>query len=129
MKLEDFPVSPGKTATRIVKREGPMITMRIALAMAGAFALALPGAAAAQEVKQAPRPAAAPSLTPSNVTQQMLDAAANDRNNFLHTNGDYTQKRFHPANQINAGNVRRLRPAWIFQTEVKESMETSPIVV
>ena len=25
--------------------------------------------------------------------------------------------------------MRRLRPAWIFQTEVKESMETSPIVV
>src|SRR5262249_57235977 len=31
--------------------------------------------------------------------------------------------------EINAGNVRRLRPAWIFQTDVKESMETSPIVV
>ena len=59
----------------------------------------------------------------------MLDRAAGDRNNFLHTNGDYTQKRFHPAAQINTGNVRRLRPAWIFQTDVKESMETSPIVV
>ena len=59
----------------------------------------------------------------------MLNRAASDRNNFLHTNGDYTQKRYHPAAQINAGNVRRLRPAWIFQTEVKESMETSPIVV
>jgi PQQ-dependent dehydrogenase (methanol/ethanol family) len=99
------------------------------LAIASAFALGLPGAATAQEVKQAPKAAATPSVTPSNVTQQMLDAAANDRNNFLHTNGDYTQKRFHPANQINAGNVRRLRPAWIFQTDVKESTETSPIVV
>jgi PQQ-dependent dehydrogenase (methanol/ethanol family) len=106
-----------------------MIAIRTALAIAGACALALPGAATAQEVKQAPRPAAAPSVTPGNVTQQMLDGAANDRNNFLHTNGDYTQKRYHPANQINAGNVRRLRPAWIFQTDVKESMETSPIVV
>jgi len=104
-----------------------MIAIRSALAIASAVALA--GAAAAQEVKQAPKAAAAPGLTPSNVTQQMLDGAANDRNNFLHTNGDYTQKRFHPANQINAGNVRRLHPAWIFQTEVKESMETSPIVV
>ncbi len=59
----------------------------------------------------------------------MLDRAAADRNNFLHTNGDYTQRRYHPAAQINASNVRRLRPAWIFQTDVKESMETSPIVV
>jgi alcohol dehydrogenase (cytochrome c) len=99
------------------------------LAIAGVCALALSGAATAQEVKQTQRAAAAPSITPSNVTQQMLDAAANDKNNFLHTNGDYTQKRYHTANQINAGNVRRLRPAWIFQTEVKESMETSPIVV
>src|ERR1700694_4248442 len=109
-----------------------MIPIRRALAIAGAVALAvsLSGATTAQEVKQDAKPAAAkPSITPSNVTQQMLDRAANDGNNFLHTNGDYTQKRYHPANQINASNVRRLRPAWIFQTDVRESMETSPIVV
>jgi hypothetical protein len=67
--------------------------------------------ATAQEVKQEARPAARPSLTPSNVTQDMLNRAASDGNNFLHTNGDYTQKRYHPAAQINASNVRRLRPA------------------
>jgi alcohol dehydrogenase (cytochrome c) len=108
-----------------------MSPIRAALMTAGVFALATAWThtASAQEVKQAARPAAAPSITPSNVTQDMLDRAANDSANFLHTNGDYTQKRFHPAAQINAGNVRRLRPAWIFQTDVKESMETSPIVV
>src|SRR5215467_14394631 len=89
-----------------------MSPIRTALAGAAALAISLTASASAQEVKQ-----------------QMLDRAAADTNNFLHTNGDYTQKRFHPANQINAGNVRRLRPAWIFQTDVKESMETSPIVV
>src|SRR4030081_463164 len=83
----------------------------------------------APEVQQEARGAARPSITPSNVTQDMLSRAANDGNNFLHTNGDYTQKRYHPAAQGNASNVRRLRPAWIFQTDVKESMETSPIVV
>ncbi len=108
-----------------------MIPIRKALAIAGGFALAiaLTGAATAQEVKQKAKAPPAPTVTPTNVTQDMLDRAANDRNNFLHTNADYTQKRFHPAAQINAGNVRRLRPAWIFQTDVKESMETSPIVV
>jgi alcohol dehydrogenase (cytochrome c) len=108
-----------------------MSPIRTALVTAGAFAFAIAWtqAAPAQEVKQQARPAAAPSITPSNVTQEMLDRAAGDANNFLHTNADYTQKRFHPAAQINTGNVRRLRPAWIFQTEVKESMETSPIVV
>ena len=108
-----------------------MSPIQTALALTGAFALAIawPHATTAQEVKQEARPAARPAITPSNVTQEMLDRAAADRNNFLHTNGDYTQRRYHPAAQINASNVRRLRPAWIFQTDVKESMETSPIVV
>jgi len=65
----------------------------------------------------------------TNVTQQLLDNAAKDSNNFLHTNGNYAQTRFYPNKQINTSNVAKLHPAWIFQTEVKESMETSPIVV
>jgi PQQ-dependent dehydrogenase (methanol/ethanol family) len=71
--------------------------------------------------------ARAVNVTP--VTQAMLDRAASDAKNFLHTNGDYGQQRFYPNKQINTGNVKRLLPAWIFQTEVKESMETSPIIV
>ena len=63
------------------------------------------------------------------VTQDMLNRAAGDGNNFLHTNGNYEQTRYYPARQINVGNVHKLRPAWIFQTEVVESLETSPIVV
>jgi PQQ-dependent dehydrogenase (methanol/ethanol family) len=63
------------------------------------------------------------------VTQDMLNRAAGDGNNFLHTNGNYEQTRYYPARQINASNVGNLRPAWIFQTEVVESMETSPIIV
>ncbi len=63
------------------------------------------------------------------VTQDMLDFAAGDGNNFLHTNGNYAQTRYYPARQINVDNVRQLRPAWIFQTEIVESMETTPIVV
>jgi alcohol dehydrogenase (cytochrome c) len=65
----------------------------------------------------------------SLVSQDMLDRAAGDGNNFLHTNGDYTQLRYYRNRQINRMNVAKLRPAWIFQTEVMESMETSPIVV
>lgn len=63
------------------------------------------------------------------VTQDMLNRAAGDGNNYLHTNGNYKQTRFAPAGQINVDNVKNLRPAWIFQTEVMESMETTPIVV
>jgi alcohol dehydrogenase (cytochrome c) len=97
---------------------------------AGALALSVSTAAisCAQEVKQtAADTAKTATVTP--VTQEMLDHAAADAKNFLHTNGDYTQQRFYPNKQINASNVKQLHPAWIFQTEVKDTMETSPIVV
>jgi len=65
----------------------------------------------------------------SAVTQDMLTRAGGDGNNFLHTNGNYAQTRYYPNSQINTSNVRNLRPAWIFQTEIVETMETTPIVV
>ena len=63
------------------------------------------------------------------VTQDMLDHAAGDSNNFLHTNGNYDQTRYYPAQQINRENIQNLARAWVFKTEIKESLETSPIVV
>jgi len=86
-------------------------------------ALGLP-AVQAQEIKSATKFGDL-----SVVSQELLNRAAADSQNFLHTNGDYGQQRFYPNRQINTGNVGKLRPAWIFQTEVKESLETSPIVV
>ena len=65
----------------------------------------------------------------SPVTQDQLNAADKNATNFLLTNGDYAQTRFHPAKQINRDNVKKLHVAWIFQTQIKESLETSPIVV
>ena len=65
----------------------------------------------------------------SSVTQDMLNRAGHDGNDFLLTNGNYWQQRFYPNRQINRDNVAGLRPAWIFQTDVTESMETSPLVV
>lgn len=55
----------------------------------------------------------------NTVTQDMLDRAGNDSNNWLHTNGSYAQTRYAPAKQINTSNVHKLRPAFVFQTEVK----------
>jgi PQQ-dependent dehydrogenase (methanol/ethanol family) len=76
--------------------------------------------AATTKIKEAPTP---------SVSQDQLSAAAGDDSNFLHTNGNYDQTRYYPGKQINTSNVGKLRPAWIFQTEVKESLETTPIVV
>ena len=92
----------------------------------GAFVAA--GVAQAQEVKNASAAmAATATITP--VSQQQLTNAHKDGTNFLHTNGNYEQTRFYPNGQINRGNVSHLHPAWIFSTEVKESLETSPIIV
>lgn len=63
------------------------------------------------------------------VSQSMLDGASKDGKNWLHSNGDYAQTRFYPAAQINSKNVATLKPKFIFQTAVVESMETAPIVV
>lgn len=97
-----------------------------AISRAGALAafVALTPPAAAQEVQQATVYG-----NMSAVTQDMLTRAAGDGNNFLHTNGNYAQTRYYPNRQINVDNVKSLRPAWIFQTDVVETMETTPIVV
>src|SRR5690348_833191 len=84
--------------------------------------------AIAQEVKQDPwSPAREAKISP--VTQQMLNSADKNTKDFLLTNGNYAQTRFYPAKQIDRDTVKHLHVAWIFQTDVKESLETSPIVV
>ncbi len=102
------------------------------LALAGAMSLATASIAAnaAEEVKGGAMMKAAP-MTPAttSVSQDLLDKAANDSANFLQTNGNYAQTRFHPAKQINTGNVKALHAAWIFQTDILDTLETSPIVV
>ncbi|HUH92948.1 MAG TPA: PQQ-binding-like beta-propeller repeat protein [Casimicrobiaceae bacterium] len=65
-------------------------------------------------------------LTP--ITQSMLDNAAKDGKNWLHSNGNYDNTRYYPGKQITSENVSRLKPAFVFQTAVLESMETAPIV-
>lgn len=65
----------------------------------------------------------------SPVTQQQLNTADKNAKDFLLTNGNYAQTRYYPAKQINRDTVKNLHVAWIFQTDVKESLETSPIVV
>ena len=102
----------------------------VGLASALALALAATAAPATEEIAGGGAAGATASLpTPSPVSQQMHDAAASDQKNFLQTNGNYAQTRFYPAAQINSGNVGRMHVAWLFQTDVTDSMETSPIVV
>jgi len=95
-----------------------------------AFFAASPGAFAQPEVSGgANAPTGGPVPKSISVPQQRLDAADKDTANYLHSNGSYSQTRYYPGAQINATNVAKLRPAFQFQTEVVESMETAPIVV
>jgi len=109
----------------LAKRLRGRIRLSISIC-AAAFVVAW--SARAEEVKQT---SAIASLTTSAnpVSPARLGNAAHDGSNFLATNGNYEQTRFFPNRQINRGNVARLHPAWIFQVAVKESLETSPIVV
>src|SRR6202023_146493 len=88
----------------------------------------LTASVSAQETKQEAKTASGQAKV-SPVTQQQLNSADKNATNFLLTNGNYAQTRFHPARQIERNNVKNLHVAWIFQTDVKESLETSPIVV
>ena len=100
-----------------------MVRCKVSGALTAALVLGFVGAISSQAWSADAGAPAAP------VSQEQLNAAAGDESNFLHTNGSYTQTRYFPGKQINASNVGKLHPAWIFQTEVKESMETTPIVV
>lgn len=97
---------------------------------AGMISVSLAGGAIAGEIQNQATNTGKPmssKLVP--VTQDMLNASGNDKNHWLHSNGNYAQTRFYPASQINTGNVSKLRPAFVFQTAVMESMETAPLVV
>ena len=63
------------------------------------------------------------------VTAAMLDGAASNAKDWLHSNGSYDNARYYAGNQINTGNVAKLKPAFTVQTAVLESMETAPIVI
>jgi alcohol dehydrogenase (cytochrome c) len=100
-----------------------------ATALAAAMCAASGGAMAQAENGGQMAATGAPVPKSVSVSQSQLDAADKDGTNYLQSNMSYSQTRYYPATQINAANVSKLRPAFSFQTEVLESMETSPIVV
>ncbi len=108
-----------------------MGSCKTAATIVGALALSLAGttlALAGSETETVATTTTREAPVPS-VSQDMLSGAATDTKNNLHTNLNYEQTRYYQGKQINKSNVAKLRPAWIFQTEVVESLETTPIVV
>src|SRR5258705_12031309 len=96
------------------------------------FAAALAGVASfligpelAQETKQETKKTSS-QATVSPVTQDQLNTADKNAKNFLLTNVNYAQTRFHPARQIVVDNVKNHHAPWLLQTEVNEPLRTAP---
>jgi PQQ-dependent dehydrogenase (methanol/ethanol family) len=98
----------------------------LALALA---ASGVAGSALAQEVTGGGTTVSAQIAADVRVSQEMLAASEGDKSNWLQTNGGWSNARYAAGDQIHAKNVAKLRPAFIVQTEIKESMETAPVVV
>jgi len=92
--------------------------------LGAAAALAVAGGAAAQQV--APAPVAPAARVYSPVTDQRL--ANPEPRNWLMYRRTYDGQGFSPLDQINAGNVADLVPAWTFSTGVVEGHQSPPIV-
>jgi PQQ-dependent dehydrogenase (methanol/ethanol family) len=108
-----------------MKLHTPLKLLAAAVVLAGSSNFAL-----AQEIQSGATQMTRPmSGKLGAVTQSRLNGAASDKNNWLHPNGDYAQTRYYPGTQINNGNVSKLKPAFVFQTAVMESMETAPLIV
>ena len=108
-----------------------MRSCKTAATIAGALIVSISGTSMAwseDKKETAATTTTRPAPVPT-VTQEMLSGAATDTKNNLHTNLNYDQTRYYKGKQINKSNVGKLRPSWIFQTEVVESLETTPIVV
>ena len=64
----------------------------------------------------------------AGIDDARLLSAASDNANWLTYGRDYGNQRFSPLAQINASNVKRLTPRWIFQSGVTATFQATPIV-
>ena len=67
----------------------------------------------------------APSRGP---TQQELNTAASDTRNWLYATHDYADQKFVDLKQINADNVKNLRPVCMYQAPENSTAQANPIV-
>jgi alcohol dehydrogenase (cytochrome c) len=73
--------------------------------------------------------ASTPSAIPVDVSAQRIANAAAEPANWLTYSGSYSSWRYTALNEINAGNVADLKLAWSLQLDVRQPVESSPIVV
>ena len=65
----------------------------------------------------------------AQVSYDRIKNAGRDPASWLTYSGNYSSHRFSELDEIDASNVSRLRPVWIYQTTSGGELETSPLVV
>src|SRR5260370_4292952 len=63
------------------------------------------------------------------VTYDRLLKSDQEPGNWLMYSGTYNSWRYSRLDQINTGNVQRLKPKWLFQLRTRQQVETTPLVV
>jgi glucose dehydrogenase len=69
-----------------------------------------------------------PAVGAAEVDDARLLNAANDKANWLTYGRDYGNQRFSPLKSIDATNVKKLAPSWIYQSGVASTFQATPIV-
>jgi len=65
----------------------------------------------------------------AQVTYDQILHPARNPENWVTYSGDYSGTRYTELKQIDAKNVQRLAPAWVFQTQVDGKFETTPLAI
>ncbi|MCI0666035.1 MAG: PQQ-binding-like beta-propeller repeat protein, partial [Acidobacteria bacterium] len=63
------------------------------------------------------------------VTDERIRRAESEPGNWLTYSGNYQGHRYSSLNEINKTNVKRLKPAWVYQIRESGRLASSPIVV
>jgi alcohol dehydrogenase (cytochrome c) len=95
---------------------------------ASAAALLAAASVAMLGAQESQRPVASAAASAEITNKDLLDGLANPARWLTHS-GDYTGARFSPLTQITPANVAQLAPQWMFQTNVVNKFEATPIVV
>lgn len=65
---------------------------------------------------------------PTAIDDQRLLSAGKNVSDWILSGRTYSNQRFSPLKQVNRGNVKRLVPAWIHQTGIASTFQTTPMV-
>jgi quinohemoprotein ethanol dehydrogenase len=68
-------------------------------------------------------------LQAAAVSDQRLQQADQDVDNWLTHGGTYRELRFSPLSKINAGNIDLLGLAWSFETDTARGLQATPLVI